>query len=160
MDSTPPNPANWVEQVSTRSGNTWGFNWIGRQTANFPKGESRLGLAPYESFDRFLGMTSPSHEDVVPGVDASEIHAALFQQLIRGHGQMALMLLGRLENPHTQRCEEPDPIGAKVFIDQLEMLALKTQGNLNETELDLLKQTLSTTMLAFVEVNQAGGVAV
>ena len=100
-------------------------------------------------------MTPPVPEAAMLGVDAAAVHSALFQQLIKGHGQMALMLLGHLENPHTCQLEEPDPVGAKVFIDQLEMLALKTQGNLNETELDLLKQTLTTTMLAFVERTKA-----
>ena len=89
------------------------------------------------------------------GGDLAPVHAALFEQMVVGHGQMALMFLGRLENPQTGRCEEPEPLGAKVFIDQLEMLSVKTRGNLTEREVTLLEQTLVVTQAAFVEVMQA-----
>ena len=80
------------------------------------------------------------------------IHAALFEQLVRGHGHMAMMFLGKLENPQTGRHEEPEPAGAKIFIDQLDMLAAKTRGNLSERETAILQETLTSTQLAFAEV--------
>lgn len=82
---------------------------------------------------------------------------ALFEQLVAGHGHMALMFLGRLENPQTGRHEAPEPLGAKIFIDQLDMLVAKTQGNLSEREAALLQKTLAATQLAFVEVIDAAG---
>ena len=41
--------------------------------------------------------------------------------------------------------------GAKMLIDQVEMLQEKTRGNLSEEEKHLLTRTLSTLQLAFVE---------
>lgn len=87
----------------------------------------------------------------------SAVHSALFEQLVTGHGHMALMFLGQLENPQTGRREEPEPLGAKVFIDQLDMLLAKTQGNLSEHEAALLQRTLTATQLAFVEVMKNAG---
>jgi len=90
-------------------------------------------------------------------VDLTQVHGALFEQLVAGHGHMALMFLGRLENPQTGRHEEPEPLGAKIFIDQLDMLVTKTKGNLSEREAALLQQTLAATQLAFVEVIKNAG---
>jgi hypothetical protein len=84
-----------------------------------------------------------------------EIHAALFAQLVAGHGQMALTFLGRLPNPQTGEPDEPNAEAAKLFIDQLEMLVAKTKGNLSADEERLLRQTLTTTQLAFLEVFEA-----
>src|SRR5262245_35768960 len=104
-------------------------------------------------------MNVPGDPDAnSPGPNAAsreQIHAMLFEQLVTGHGQMALMFLGKLENPQTGRCEEPEPLGAKVFIDQLDMLLAKTKGNLSEREAKLLEETLTTTQAAFVEVVNA-----
>lgn len=94
-----------------------------------------------------------------PTVDLASVHGALFEQLVAGHGHMALMFLGRLENPQTGRHEEPEPLGAKIFIDQLDMLVAKTQGNLSEREAALLQQTLTATQAAFVEVIKAAEAA-
>jgi hypothetical protein len=44
-----------------------------------------------------------------------------------------------------------------MFIDQLEMLEVKTKGNLSKDEETLLKQSLSHLRLAYVEaVNEQG----
>lgn len=93
-------------------------------------------------------------QDPVPGPedDLSQEYAALFEQLVTGHGQMAMMCLGCLENPQTGHREVPDLLGAKVFIDQLYMLRDKTRGNLSERERDLLQETLDATQTAFVQV--------
>ena len=104
-------------------------------------------------------MTPPNSPADPSATDLAPVHAALFEQMVVGHGQMALMFLGRLENPQTGRCEEPEPLGAKVFIDQLEMLTVKTRGNLTEREVTLLQQTLVVAQAAFVEVMQAAAAA-
>jgi hypothetical protein len=64
------------------------------------------------------------------------------------------MLLGKAPHPESgQPARDLD--GAQFFIDQLEMLEAKTQGNLNPQEAGLLKQTLMTLRLAFVEAVNA-----
>ena len=40
---------------------------------------------------------------------------------------------------------------ARMFIDQLEMIEVKTKGNLDKNEDQLLKQSLTTLRMAFVE---------
>jgi hypothetical protein len=70
--------------------------------------------------------------------------------------QMALMLLGRVAHPETgQTIQDVD--GARMLIDQLEMLEVKTRGNLIEPEAKLLKQNLMALHMAFVEAVERAG---
>lgn len=63
---------------------------------------------------------------------------------------MALWLLGK--SPHPEHGEPVlDLDGAQLLIDQLEMLENKTKGNLTAEESRLLKQSLMSLRLAFVE---------
>lgn len=85
-------------------------------------------------------------------VALADHQAALFAQLVTGHGQMALMFLGKLPNPQTGSVEMPILEAARTFIDQLEMLEKKTRGNISPNEIRILEETLSFTRVAFVEV--------
>lgn len=78
-----------------------------------------------------------------------EIMAAHFASMVMQTAQMALMLLGQMPHPETGETVM-DLEGAQMFIDQLEMLAVKTKGNLNKDEEQLLKQSLVGTRMAFV----------
>jgi Domain of unknown function (DUF1844) len=79
-----------------------------------------------------------------------ETMAALFANLVIQQTNMALMLLGQVPNPETgERVQNLD--AARMFIDQLEMLEVKTKGNLDKREDQLLKQSLTTLRMAFVE---------
>ena len=93
------------------------------------------------------GGSATSDENAV-----AERHAALFSQLGTGHGQMALMFLGKLPNPQTGNVELPILEAARTFMDQLEMLERKTQGNISADEIHLLQETLGLTRTAFTEV--------
>lgn len=80
-----------------------------------------------------------------------------FAQLVVMQTQNILFSLGRLggmgDEPH-----EPNFDIARVLIDQLEMLKLKTKGNLSPDESNLLDNALSNMRLVFVEsVNLASG---
>src|SRR5690242_7437649 len=79
-----------------------------------------------------------------------ETMAALFANLVIQQTNMALMLMGRVPNPQTGQNVE-DLAAARMFIDQLEMLEVKTKGNLDKREEQLLKQSLTTLRMAFVE---------
>jgi len=85
----------------------------------------------------------------------SEKHAALFAQLVMQSTSMALMLMGRAPNPMTGKTET-DLDGARLFIEQLEMLEAKTRGNLSPEEQHLLKQNLMHGRMSFVETVNAG----
>ena len=79
-----------------------------------------------------------------------EMRSALFAHMVIQQSSMAMMLLGKTPHPETGKviC---DLEAARLFIDQLEMLEFKTKGNLNEEEAALLKQSLMSLRLAFVE---------
>jgi len=80
--------------------------------------------------------------------------SALFAQMVLQQTNMALMLMGKIANPQSGETMR-DLSGAKYFIDQLEMLTVKTQGNLTADEDKLLRQSLLTLRMTFVEVSTA-----
>lgn len=76
--------------------------------------------------------------------------SALFANLVIQQTNLTLMLLGKVPNPDTgERVQDLD--AARMFIDQLEMLECKTKGNLDKREEQLLKQSLMSLRMAFVE---------
>jgi hypothetical protein len=102
-----------------------------------------------------MTASPPLDEDALSNASPAEIHAALFEQLVTGHAQMALTFLGRIPNPQTGKPNEVNAEAAKMFIDQLEMLEAKTKGNLSAEETRLLTHSLNFTRMAFVEVIEA-----
>jgi len=78
-----------------------------------------------------------------------EMFSGLFAQLIIQQSNMAMMLLGKVPDPGTGKMVR-DTEAARLFIDQLEMLEAKTKGNLTREESGLLKQSLMSLRLAFV----------
>ncbi len=83
-------------------------------------------------------------------VSSSERQAMLFAHLVVELSNTAMMFLGRVPHPESGKPTK-DLQAARLFIDQLEMLEAKTKGNLSKEESDLLKQTLMTLRLGFVE---------
>ncbi|MBE0545878.1 MAG: DUF1844 domain-containing protein [Verrucomicrobia bacterium] len=79
-----------------------------------------------------------------------EMQSAIFAQMILQQSNLAMMLMGKVPNPQTGQTES-DLEAARFFIDQLEVIEAKTKGNLTRHEEALLKQTLMTVRLAFVE---------
>lgn len=85
-----------------------------------------------------------------PPLTPEEMHAAMFAQMVMQLASTALMLMGRMPNPMTGKTET-DFDAAQMFIEQLEMLAVKTKGNLGAEEQHLLKENLMTVRMAFVQ---------
>jgi hypothetical protein len=102
-------------------------------------------------------MSAPNQfEDPLAGASEQEVMAALFANMVMQQAQTAYMFLGKSPNPDTgQTVTDLDT--AKYFIDQLEMLAYKTKGNLDRQEQGLLTQSLTTLRLAFVEAMDGAG---
>lgn len=73
----------------------------------------------------------------------------LFIQLIMQNQQMALMSLGKLKNPVTDKLEKNFEF-AKMLIDTLDMLKEKTKGNLSEYEEQFINETLKELKLDYV----------
>jgi Domain of unknown function (DUF1844) len=84
---------------------------------------------------------APSREQMI---------SAMFAHLVMQHTNMALIFLGHAPNPQTGQTTQ-DLDHARYFIDQLEMLEVKTKGNLDKQEEAILKQSLTSLRMAFVE---------
>ena len=61
----------------------------------------------------------------------------------------AMATLGQMPNPATGKPEINKPF-AKHYIDTLEMLGEKTQGNLNDDESKMLSEALHALRMAYV----------
>jgi hypothetical protein len=83
-----------------------------------------------------------------------EMMSALFAQLVMQQANMAMMFLGKVAHPESGQVTK-NLEASRLFIDQLEMLEVKTKGNLSKEEADLLKRSLMTLRLAFVEAVEA-----
>jgi hypothetical protein len=96
-------------------------------------------------------MSDAHTTETGPGAaDRDERAAALFAEMVLQQANLAMLLLGKIPHPQTGKTAR-DLEGAKMFIDQLEMLEVKTRGNLSRDEEKLLKQSLMSLHLAFVE---------
>jgi hypothetical protein len=98
----------------------------------------------------------PFSEDALANATQEEIMSALFANLIIQQTNMAMMMMGKMAHPETGQAYK-DLESAKLFIDQLEMLEVKTKGNLDKREAHLLKQSLTAIRLAFVEALEGQG---
>ena len=83
-------------------------------------------------------------------VSREEEFSFLFAQMVMQQSNMAMMFMGKVAHPETGKVVQ-DMEAARLFIDQLEMLEAKTRGNLTKEEAALLKQTLMSLRLTFVD---------
>jgi len=96
---------------------------------------------------------STSTGDIPSGAGSDQKTSALFASMVMQNTNMALIFLGQAPHPQTGQTAQ-DLEHATYFIDQLEMLAVKTKGNLDKQEEALLKQSLTHLRMAFVEAVQ------
>lgn len=80
--------------------------------------------------------------------------SAVFAQMVMQQTNMTLMLLGKIPNPSTNETMR-DVSAAQYFIEQMEMLEVKTKGNLTPEEAATLKHSLLSLRMAFVEAVDA-----
>jgi len=92
--------------------------------------------------------TNPPGQDM--RLDRDAMMSALFAHMVTQQANLAMMLMGKVAHPESGKTIR-DLEAAQLFIDQLEMLEVKTKGNLNKNEEALLKQSLMNLRLAFVE---------
>lgn len=88
--------------------------------------------------------------DTSEPLNREQMLSALFANLIVQQTNMALVLLGQVPNPENGETVH-DLDTAQLIIDQLEMLEVKTKGNLNKYEEALLKQSLTSLRMSFVD---------
>ena len=77
-------------------------------------------------------------------------HNILFMQLIIQNQQIAMMAMGKIKNPVTDKIDR-NLEHAKIYIDTLDMLLAKTKGNLSEYEEKFLTETLKELKLNYVD---------
>lgn len=75
---------------------------------------------------------------------------SLFTQLIAIFHSSAMVALGKLKNPATDKVER-NLEQARQAIDMLEMLRVKTKGNLSANEQRLLDGSLTDLRLNFID---------
>jgi len=76
-------------------------------------------------------------------------HQLLFMQLVMQNQQIAMMAMGKIKNPVTNRIERNLDY-AKVSIDTLDMIKAKTKGNLSDYEEKFLIEALKDLKLNYV----------
>ena len=81
---------------------------------------------------------------------SNENHQILFMQLIMQNQQIAMMSMGKIKNPVSDKIER-NLEHAKIYIDTLDMLLTKTKGNLSEYEEKFLTETLKELKLNYVD---------
>ena len=98
-------------------------------------------------------MNTPTQSSTSP--ERNEIHSALFAQMVMQQAGLAMMFLGMTPHPETGKTLF-DLDSAQMFIAQLDMLEAKTRGNLSPDETELLKQSLTSVRMAFVQAVNSG----
>ena len=78
----------------------------------------------------------------------------LFTHLITMLSMSAMQQMGKLKNPVSGKIELQLQ-AAQITIDLLDMLEEKTKGNLDQEEARLLKDTISSLKLNYVETEEA-----
>ena len=92
-------------------------------------------------------------EEAAPAADTPKRSPA-FENLVRMLGSNAAMVLGAYADPRTGQ-PVIDPEAAREFIDMLDALREKTQGNLSLEEDNLLLDLLGKLKMTYLEINQA-----
>jgi uncharacterized protein YjaG (DUF416 family) len=82
------------------------------------------------------------------------MNVMLFMQLVMQNQQIAMMSMGKLKHPVSDKIERNLEL-AKISIDTLDMLKVKTKGNLSSYEEKFLDEVLRELKLNYVdEVNK------
>lgn len=83
-------------------------------------------------------------------MDENQRNEIMFTQLVLMFHTAAMQQLGKLKNPLTDKIEK-DLLAAQNSIDLLDMLRVKTKGNLGGEESRLLTQVLQELRLNYVD---------
>jgi len=83
-------------------------------------------------------------------MDKENKNTALFLQLVSTYEMTAMMAMGKIKNPVTDKTEK-DLDQARFAIDMLDMIIEKTKGNLNDEENRFIQNISSQLKLNFVK---------
>jgi hypothetical protein len=85
-----------------------------------------------------------------------EIHKAYFVQLVLMLSGSALQQMGKLIDPQSKKAQV-NLEAAQATIDLLDMIEAKTKGNLDKEEERMLRDTLMSLKMNFVETMESSG---
>ena len=103
--------------------------------------------------ENIADKTPVSGEDIKKEEETFEMPPVNFNLFISSLGMQALMALGEIENPVSGKKDKQLP-QAKYLIDTLEMLQLKTKGNLDKQEADAIEQMLYELRLKYITLSK------
>ena len=83
-------------------------------------------------------------------MDKNNSNELLFMQLVLQNQQLAMMSMGKLKNPVTDKIDRNLEF-AKMSIDTLDMLVAKTKGNISEYEEKFLTEIIKDLKLNYVD---------
>ena len=87
-------------------------------------------------------------------MESTNTNELLFMQLVMQNQQIAMMSMGKLKHPVSDKIERNLEL-AKISIDTLDMLKIKTKGNLSLYEEKYLDEVIRELKLNYVdEVNK------
>jgi hypothetical protein len=90
-----------------------------------------------------------------PNLNTDQQEQLLFVMLVQQHQQIAMMGLGKIKNPATDKIER-DLKSAKYAIDTLNMIQKYTEGNLPKELKDYINQTLTNLRLNYADEKKKG----
>ena len=79
-----------------------------------------------------------------------QLHSALFMNLVLTFQAASMQALGKVENPAVGKVEK-NLEQAKMSIDMLDMLEVKTQNNLTTEESNFLSRVVSDLKMVYVQ---------
>ena len=103
--------------------------------------------------ENIANKTQDSQEDVKKEDETFEMPPVDFNLFISSLGMQALMALGEIENPSSGKKDKQLP-QAKYLIDTLEMLQLKTKGNLDTQEANAIEQMLYELRMKYIALSK------
>lgn len=83
-------------------------------------------------------------------IDDKKLFEMLFIELVYSFQNMAMIAMGKLVNPATNKVEK-NLQQTKATIDMIRMLKEKTTGNLNENETKLIEQVVLNLQLNYAD---------
>ena len=101
-------------------------------------------MAAEEDVNSGESVENPAVGGEMPKVD--------FSTLVLSLGTTALYQMGLVPDPETGEAGAADALLAQQTIDTLEMLCLKTRGNLEDEERKLIESLLYELRMRFVEI--------
>lgn len=83
-------------------------------------------------------------------INDKKMFELLFMELVYSFQNMAMIAMGKLVNPATNKVEK-NMHQTKATIDMIRMLKEKTTGNLNENETKLIEQVVLNLQLNYAD---------